>query len=184
MSTNPAGSEYVLQNAILKNAALAAGTGTNASIEQPVVDYAAGKAASDADAVKAANDLNFKKDQMAQQEKQFLTQLLFAHDQLNTWSKQNDLATLLSAAAIPGQIVSMNNQSNSLDKQNALTKELIDSNKGNVNAVNLASAARTKEFQDYQDNQKNLLDERAAGYPSVRAAQDATTKGLKAIRKY
>ncbi len=129
---NPTGSNYILQNAILREMAKPASEGANVSLEKPVLNYAVGKSVTNADDVRFSQKL-------AQDEKQFLTELLSAHDKLSTWSKQNDLATLLAAATIPGQVMSMKKQSDSLDRQNEIYQQIIDSNK-----VSLAAATRAK----------------------------------------
>jgi hypothetical protein len=177
--SNSTGSDYIMQNAILKEAAKSEATGTNMSIEKPAVDYAAGKSASDADTLRFSSDLNFKKQQTAQSEKQFLTQLLFAHDQLETWSKQNDLATLLSVAAIPGQLISMNNQSESLKKQDAMNKEIMDIYKGIATAKAAAVASDTSDFNSWK-----AAGQTPAELPALLKLRDVAPAGFAGSKNY
>ena len=183
------GSTSSMNQAILRKIAEANATGGNVSLEQPVTDYAAGKSAADADALKFATDLNFKNKALAQQgaqstatlaqqnnqftgtlaqdEKQFLTRLLAARDDLATWSRQNDLATLISATNIPVSGFAAYKQSERQDKQDETVKTILDMDKANSadriaaarseNALTLSAIAKLMEGikPPVQTNKKN-----------------------------
>jgi len=138
MLPNTIGSPSLMNQAILRKIAKANATGGNVSLEQPVTDYAAGKSAADADALKFATDLNFKKEILAQDEKQFLTRLLAARDDLATWSKQNDLATLISAANMPVSGFAAFKQSERQDNQDETVKTILGMDRAN-NSLRTAS---------------------------------------------
>ena len=140
---------YDLQKAVLKEAARPSSEKAVFSIEKPAADYAADRAAAD-----TRTTINAQK--LAQEEKQFLSRLLFAHDQLKTFSKQNDLATIIAAAGIPVQLAANKKMEDSANKQTQLIKEIIDSNKTNINTVNLANAAARKKTDDFINQQNNL----------------------------
>ncbi len=138
---NSPASDYNLQNAILKEMAKPSSAGSHINIEKPMTDAAATEANAAAQDVIASQ-------RMAQNQKQFLARLFFAKDQLSTWSKQNDLATLISAAAIPAQVIGAKKQMDSVDRQNTLIADLIKGNAANAQAATDAAAERTAEFEN------------------------------------
>ena len=136
--------EYDLQKAILKEAAKPASEKAVFSIEKPVAEYAADRAAADTRTTINAQEL-------AQHEKQFLTRLIFARNQLADFSRNNDLATLIAAGGIPVQLAANQQMKNSMDKQSAMTQELIGMEKNKVKIANDATAALSQKMSDYLD---------------------------------
>jgi hypothetical protein len=134
--------DYDLQNAILKENAKPSSASASPSITKPVVDYAKSKSASNADTVIASQ-------KMAQNEKQFLAQLVTAHDKLNTWSQQNDLATLIAAANVPVRVMANNKLSDSMDKQTAMTQKIIDMDAESRKSLADAATNQTKMVNDF-----------------------------------
>lgn len=140
------GNSYMLKRAMLKDAALANATGAAPVNDEAVAREATDEAAVQADGIRRDNAIKLD-------EQRFMTNLLSSYDQLSTWSKQNDLATLLAAATIPVQAAASVKQMNSLDKIAAQNQEIIDLNK---KMPGLKEAAIAGERQVFQDSQNKL----------------------------
>lgn len=168
MSGNPTGSDYLLQKAIFKEMAKPSSEGSQANTAQPIIEHAAGQAASGADAARFASNLSLQQaalQQRSQQsdatraegQRQFLTQILASREKLATWSKQNDLATWIAAANIPIQALAMKKQSDSLDKQEAMNQELMTIQKKNAETSRMATLGEIARFKDYQSRQRMMM---------------------------
>ncbi|OPY16059.1 MAG: hypothetical protein A4E69_00328 [Syntrophus sp. PtaB.Bin138] len=155
---NPIGSEYLYQNAVLKELARPSSERAMPSIETPAMDYAEGRSLADAAQVKLSSDVAFKKaaleqsDQefaatLAERERQFMAKLLFAQDQLSTFSRQNDLANWVSVGNIAAQGVAGYVQGNRLAEQNKILQDIAKSYASLPQTVSLANAARANEWQ-------------------------------------
>ncbi|MEN6421325.1 MAG: hypothetical protein ABFD76_05200 [Smithella sp.] len=143
--------QYDLQNAILKAAAKPQSEQAVFSIKKPAGEYAADRSAAD-----ATTTINAQK--LAQSEKQFIQRLLNAHNQLKTFSKQNTLTTLISAAGIPLQLNANQEAKASAGRQEAMTQKLIDLEQQKINMTKAANAEQAKKVEVFNHNQAYAAD--------------------------
>lgn len=143
--------QYDLQNAILKTAAKPQSEQAVFSIKKPAGEYAAARSAAD-----AATTINAQK--LAQSEKQFIQQLLNAHKQLKTFSKQNTLATLISATGIPIQLNANQEAMASAGRQESMTQKLIDLEQQKIDMQKTANADMTRKVDVFNHNQAYARD--------------------------
>lgn len=128
-------SDYMMQNAVLRDMSTPAG-GTNAPQTADTLNaWAANKSAANADDIRFTQGL-------AQKQKQFLTTVLDAHKKLDTWKKQNTIATLISGATIPVQGYASYKAIGKADEAAARTQEQINSNKSLMEAMQEAQLAQ------------------------------------------
>lgn len=113
MASNPYGSKYLHQTAVLKELARPSSERAIPSTEEPDMAYAEGRSKADAEGA-----------QLAEQERRFMSSLLAAHDQLRIFSKQNDLATLIGVGNIAAQGVAGYQQHKAMAEQNETLRDI------------------------------------------------------------
>ena len=123
-------SDYMMQNALLREVSNPAAGTSNPQIEDTLMGWANAKARTNAETINTTQN-------MALEQKKFLTQMLDARKQLKSWEKQNNIATLLAGAMVPVQGLASYQQIKKADAATTQTQKLIDSNK------EIAAAYRT-----------------------------------------
>lgn len=115
-------SDYMMQNAVLREMGNPTEGASNPQITEPLLRWAAAKSTDNVDTINATQ-------RVAQAQKQFLTQILNAREQLKAWEKQDKIATLLTGATIPVQGFASYQKLKKADEATAQTQKIIDTNK-------------------------------------------------------
>lgn len=133
---------YDLQNTILKEAARPSSEKSGLSIKEPAAKYAASRSAADTSTL--INDMKLQ-----QSEKQFLTNLMNAKEQLKTFAKQNNIATIIAAANIPITLAGSVQQMNRADEQDKTNRQIMDIYQANADKAMSAAKAEQATNEDF-----------------------------------
>ena len=120
--TIAAGSDYMMQNAILREAGNPTEGASNPQLDNTLMRWANAKSQNNTNTIDVTKNI-------AMAQKQFLTHMLNAHKQLKDWEKQNKIATYLTAATIPVQGSASYQKVKKADEAAGQTQKIIDSNK-------------------------------------------------------
>ena len=151
---NAIGSDYLYKNAVLKELSRPSQERAQVSIEAPATDYVAGRTASDAQIVSNASDIAFKEAALRQKSNQFLNNILFAHDQLNQFSKNATLANLLGVGNLAVTGAKAYETKQAMEKQQKTVDEIMEMRRADSAAVKKAAADNIATFNTRQNQIK------------------------------